>query len=207
MKKILLLVILVAAGVAATTYLRKSEDHSPSAPKEKAMVVKTHSDAFNNSVDRVIDNYLGMKNAFVNSDTLQAKSMGEAFIKSLDSIPLMELDKDKVAVSATAKQSIDDLKANAGSMIIQPNITEMRRDFSMITEMMYPSFFQSINYEGKKLYLESCPMAFNENESASWLSDNAEIVNPYLGKNHPKFKSAMLNCGEVKDSVFIGNRK
>lgn len=208
MKKLLLLLIIVAACVAAYfAFFGNAKDNATSAPKQKAIVLKTHSDKFNNSVDRVIDNYLDMKNAFVNSDTALAKSMGMAFLNSLDSIPLQELDKDKVAVSATAKQSIDDIKANAGSMIIQPNITEMRRDFSMITEMMYPSFFQSINYEGKKLYLESCPMAFNDNESANWLSADAEIVNPYLGKDHPKYKAAMLNCGEVKDSVFIGNKK
>ena len=28
-----------------------------------------------------------------------------------------------------------------------------------------------------------------------------EIINPYLGKNHPEFKSGMLHCGEVKDSI------
>jgi hypothetical protein len=44
-------------------------------------------------------------------------------------------------------------------------------------------------------------MAFNDNETAFWLSDNREVVNPYLGKKHPKYASGMLHCGEVKDSL------
>ncbi|MBS1925917.1 MAG: DUF3347 domain-containing protein [Bacteroidetes bacterium] len=68
--------------------------------------------------------------------------------------------------------------------------------------MMYPAFFQSINYEGKKLYLQHCPMAFNDTEGADWLSSSDEIINPYLGKKHPKYKAGMLHCGEIKDSVL-----
>jgi len=66
---------------------------------------------------------------------------------------------------------------------------------------MYPSFFTAINYEGPKLYLENCPMAFSDSISANWISNSAEIVNPYLGKSHPIYKAGMLHCGEVKDSI------
>jgi hypothetical protein len=45
-------------------------------------------------------------------------------------------------------------------------------------------------------------MAFNENEPANWISNSQEIINPYLGKNHPKHKGTMLHCGEVKDSII-----
>jgi hypothetical protein len=44
-------------------------------------------------------------------------------------------------------------------------------------------------------------MAFNDNETAFWLSNSREVVNPYLGKKHPKYASGMLHCGEVKDSI------
>lgn len=207
MKKVLLLLILVAAVVAVYfAFFNKKKDNATPTPKEEPMVLKTHSDAFNNSVDNVITNYLSMKDAFVNSDTAQVKAMGRLFISSLDSIPLKELDKDKAAVSETAKASIEDIKANANSLLLQTDITEMRQDFNMVTQMMYPSFFKTINYEGKKLYLEHCPMAFNDTEGADWLSDNSQIMNPYLGKNHPKYHSTMLECGEVKDSVSIAKK-
>jgi hypothetical protein len=47
-------------------------------------------------------------------------------------------------------------------------------------------------------------MAFNDNEAAYWLSNSREVVNPYLGKKHPKYSSGMLHCGEVKDSLNYG---
>jgi hypothetical protein len=77
----------------------------------------------------------------------------------------------------------------------------MRKDFSMVTEMMYPSFFKAINYEGPKLYLQNCPMAFGEDNGANWISSSEEVINPYLGKIHPEYKATMLHCGEVKDTI------
>ena len=100
-----------------------------------------------------------------------------------------------------ASETIADLRRNAQSLLQQNNITEMRKDFSMVTEMLYPAFFKTINYEGEKLYLQHCPMAFDGDQGANWISNELEIVNPYLGKNHPKYKGTMLHCGEIKDTI------
>ena len=123
------------------------------------------------------------------------------FISMLDSIKVDELKNDTSTITAAAKASIADIRSNAVSLMAQTDITEMRQDFRMVTEMMYPGFFKTINYEGPKLYLENCPMAFGEDKAANWISNSAEIVNPYLGKNHPEYKGSMLHCGEVKDTI------
>ena len=44
-------------------------------------------------------------------------------------------------------------------------------------------------------------MAFGDDQAANWISNSTEIVNPYLGKRHPKYKAGMLHCGELKDSI------
>jgi len=95
---------------------------------------------------------------------------------------------------------MNDIKANAESLSAQKNITEMRQDFKSISENIYP-LLNTIHYEGKKLYWQNCPMAFGEDKGASWISNTEEILNPYLGKNHPEFKGAMLHCGEIKDTI------
>ena len=77
----------------------------------------------------------------------------------------------------------------------------MRKDFGMVSENLNP-FLRTINYEGEKIYWQFCPMAFGEDKGANWLSKTQEVINPYLGKNHPKYKADMLNCGEVKDSIM-----
>ena len=122
-------------------------------------------------------------------------------ISMLDSIPVSELNNDSANVSEVAKATIADIRANAVSLLSQADITEMRQDFRMMTEMMYPAFFNTINYEGQKLYLQHCPMAFGEDKGADWISNSEEIVNPYLGKNHPEYKGSMLHCGEIKDTI------
>ncbi len=76
----------------------------------------------------------------------------------------------------------------------------MREDFRMISENLYP-FLKTIKYEGSSLYWQNCPMAFGEGKEANWISNTKEIINPYLGKNHPEFKSSMLHCGEIKDTI------
>ncbi|MCP5542629.1 MAG: efflux RND transporter periplasmic adaptor subunit [Akkermansiaceae bacterium] len=43
------------------------------------------------------------------------------------------------------------------------------------------------------LYVVHCPMAFQGN-GADWLSDSAEVINPYFG-------DAMLHCGSVTDTL------
>ncbi len=171
--------------------------------KTEPIVLKQHSDAFNNSVDKLVTAYLSIKDAFVEADTSLVKKNTADFISLLDSIHLTELKNDKAIIIQSAEASINDIRSNAVSLMAQKDITEMRQDFSMVTEMMYPAFFKTINYEGPKLYLQNCPMAFGDDKGANWLSNSTEIVNPYLGKNHPEYRGSMLHCGEVKDTIKV----
>jgi Protein of unknown function (DUF3347) len=203
MKKLLIFLLLViGGGLAAYFFLFKSKEQGPAAPPLAHIQLKKHSEGFNKSVDSLVNAYLSIKNAFVDADTVNVKKATNEFIALLDHLPIDELKKDTSLIFETVKGNIIDIKSNAVSLLQQTDITEMRHDFSTVTEMMYPSFFTAINYEGNKLYVAKCPMAFNETTPANWISNSAEIVNPYLGKNHPKYKSGMLNCGDVVDSIF-----
>lgn len=201
MKKILpLIAVLLVVVVVYFVFFNKKKNNVDD-PKQQSIVLKKHSDAFNNSTDSVVIAYLDIKNAFVNSDTASAKAATRNFIVLLDRLPVEELKKDTATIFETVQSNIVDIKSNATSLLNQTDITEMRKDFSMVTEMMYPSFFTAINYEGPKLYVENCPMAFSDSVAANWISNSSEIVNPYMGKNHPTYHSGMLACGSVKDSI------
>ena len=112
-----------------------------------------------------------------------------------------DASSNTASIFETVKANLTDIRMNAESLLKQTNITEMRQDFRMVSEMLYPSFFRTINYEGEKMYWQNCPMAFGEGKEANWISNTEEIVNPYLGKNHPEFKATMLHCGELKDTI------
>lgn len=201
MKRIIWVLILLVAVFAVYWFIFKKTPHGPSAPKQAPIALKKHSAAFNTSVDSVVTAYLSIKNAFIEDDTASVKRSTVLFIALLDRLPVDELKADTATIFETVTGNITDIKSNAQSLLTQTDITEMRKDFSMVTEMMYPSFFTAINYEGNKLYVANCPMAFNDEVAANWITDSKTIVNPYMGKHHPKYKAGMLNCGEIKDSI------
>ena len=169
--------------------------------KEKPMTLEKHSKEFNNSINKVVEQYILIKDALVIADTAAIKKSVIGFIEGIQNIDTTELKKDTSAVFETVMFALTDMQTNASSMLNQHEITEMRRDFSGLTEVMYPTFFNAIVYEGPTLYLQNCPMAFNDNEPANWISNTKEIINPYMGKNHPKYKAGMLNCGDIKDTI------
>lgn len=201
MKKVLGLLVILLVAFAVYWFMFRKNGGPANDIKPAPIALKKHSEAFNASIDKMINGYLAVKDAFVDADTAKAKEKTRELISLLDSIPLGELKNDTAVIVESAKSSIADIRSNAASLLTQTDITEMRQDFRMITDMMYPAFFKIINYEGPKLYLENCPMAFGEDKDANWISNSAEIVNPYLGKKHPEYKATMLHCGEVKDTI------
>lgn len=182
-------------------FIAKKSEVVQTETKQAGIVLKTHSDTFNHSINQMIDTYLGVKDAFVEDDTANIKLKTTEFCSVLESMNLKELENDSSGVYETVNMTKLDIISNAKSLLQQKDITEMRRDFSAMTDVMYPTFFNAIKYEGPALYLQNCPMAFNDTEPANWISNNKEIVNPYMGKHHPKYQSGMLNCGEIKDTI------
>lgn len=203
MKRVLAIVFLALFVVAAWWLFFKKD--KPATQEEQvtneAIKVKKHSDEFNAGIDRMLNSYFAMKDAFVEADTAAVRPAALKFLADVDQVPLEELNQDDPKISAVASQQISDIKANAEPIIAETDITEMRHDFHMVSENLYP-FLKTIGYEGEKIYWQNCPMAFNDDIPANWLSETREIVNPYLGKKDPKYKAGMLNCGEVKDSIY-----
>jgi hypothetical protein len=199
MKSLLAIIFLAAVLFGAWWFFLKKDTHETE-PKQEAIKLHKHSNEFNQSISDVVNNYLSMKNAFVDADTIKIKLNGQKFITTIDSLKIKELQKDDSTVLLAAQQEVSDIKANAEAMLQENNLTEMRQDFRMVSENLYP-FLKTIGYEGPKLYWQNCPMAFGENKEGNWLSNTSEIINPYLGKNHPEYKSTMLGCGETKDSL------
>ncbi|MDQ6889929.1 MAG: DUF3347 domain-containing protein [Bacteroidota bacterium] len=198
--KSLLAVIFLAAILLGAWWLFFKTDSTGSQPKQESIKVSRHTSEFNESVSQTVMSYLAMKDAFVDADTAKVKTNGQGFITTIDNLKLTDLQKEDPKILAAVRQEISDIKVNAEAMLQEKDITEMRQDFRMVSENLYP-FLKTIGYEGEKLYWQNCPMAFGENKEGNWISNTKEIINPYLGRNHPEFKSSMLNCGETKDTL------
>ncbi|HEX7457603.1 MAG TPA: DUF3347 domain-containing protein [Ginsengibacter sp.] len=192
MKRLLAIIFLALVLFGAYWFFFKKDTHS-SEPKPEAIKIKKHSEEFNQSITNSINEYIILRNAFADADTMKIKGQSQKFIASVDSLKLDDLKKDDSLIVASAQQQVSDIKANAQDILQQKDITEMREDFRMVSENLYP-FLRTISYEGPKLYWQNCSVAFGEDKEGSWLSNTSEIINPYLGKNHP-------DCGEIKDSL------
>ena len=199
MKRILFIALLAVAAIALYFFVFKKED-APEGPKQQPLTTKKHSDTFNKSIDSLLQNYFVMKDAFVNADSIAAKQQSMAMTAFINRINMDELKKDTTGIFQTATDQLASIKINLESMGQSQTITDMRHDFKDLGENLYP-LIKTIHYEGKTLYWQNCGMPFGENTSANWISDAAEVVNPYLGKNHPEYKSSMLHCGEVQDTI------
>jgi hypothetical protein len=199
MKKFLrlLLVLLVIFGVY-WFFFRQKKDRGP---RQQPLTVKKHSQPFNQSINDALNSYFDLQTSFVDADTNGIKIHAAKFMTLLDSIQIQELKKDTAGIFESAQLQIGDIKANTNSILMQTDLTEMRKDYRMVSEALYP-FLKTVRYEGPILYWHNCGMPFGENTTANWISKTYEIVNPYLGKNHPVYKSGMLRCGVVQDSIY-----
>jgi hypothetical protein len=199
MRKLFALLVIVALAIGVWWMFFKDKSHD-SGPKQQPLKVGKHSPEFNQSVAAVVTEYLSLKEAFVNADTAKVKEQEKKLGVALDSLKVDELKKDTTSIFQSAQMLIGDIRSNGDAILKETDITEMRQDFRMVSENLFP-LLKMIHYEGTKLYWQNCPMAFGEGKDGSWLSNTEEIINPYLGKNHPEFKGSMLHCGEIKDTI------
>lgn len=201
MRKIVLVVLVLILAIGGYYWYKFSNaGKGDSGPKQAPLTLKKHSNTFNQAITTAMNAYFDMKAAFVDADTTKAKESCRKFVQLMDSIPFDELKKDTTGIYEIAFNDLSNIRSNAESLLVQADITEMRKDFGMVSENLYP-FLRTINYEGANMYWQNCPMAFGDDKGANWISNTKEIINPYLGKNHPEFKGTMLHCGEIKDTI------
>jgi len=176
---------------------QKQEDETQSKGTSK------HSNSFNSSVQSAMDSYQRLTEAFVNWDSSAIVHRSSELKYKLDSINFYgfppALITAPVDTLALAKQDLQAMAANK-------NITDKRRDLNSLTQHLY-NFLSVVQYDEKKIYLQECPMAFNDTEPGDWLSESKSIRNPYMGLHHPTYGSAMIDCGDTKSTIdFTSNR-
>jgi hypothetical protein len=201
MKKVLFLVVF--AAVAAGVYwffVRPSP--SPKAPKTPPIQVKQHSPAFNAQVDRLLALYMNLGDCIGAIDTAEAKSTATELINLCDQFPLQEFEKDTTHIGGTIRVQLSDIRANAQSLILQTQLEEMRQDYRMVSESLYP-FLKTIAYTGQPLNWYFTVDPFGPGTEANWLGwRGKEIRNPYFGKMHPTLGDKFWSQGEIKDSII-----
>ena len=161
-----------------------SGDKSSEIPKKKDVSMD-----FIMQLNTVFDQYILLKNAFVQSDVKKANKAAQEVQKSLTKVDMKLLTDD------THMQWMDilgNLDKQIKLIISSGKIEEQRTAFSEFSNQFYKAI-KTFGLMGKTTYYQFCPMAF-DNKGAYWLSESKTIRNPYFGDK-------MMDCGETKETL------
>lgn len=176
------------------TAQEENHDESMHAATEEAPAQASASQfqvdaAFQKQLSDVFTAYVSLKDAFVATNSTQVKEAAAKVQESLSKTDMMLLTgvahNDWMTYSGGLESSLKEIQAS-------DDIEAQRTSFSKLSDNMYKSI-KAYGLGGATAYYEYCPMAFN-NTGGYWLSDIAEIRNPYFGDK-------MLKCGSVQEQL------
>lgn len=199
MKKFLLaLLVFAVAGFLVWKFVFDGKKNSAdSGNKPQALVVSKHSEAFNASVQRMLNDYYELTEAFVQWDTAAVGKSILALRVSVDSLQLREMEKDS-AVYPTALMQWEAVQSELTGLQSDSTLDEKKASLNMLSQQLF-DLLRIVRYDVARIYFQECPMALNNYEMAgNWLSPVDSIRNPYLGTKDPKYGKEMLTCGSTK---------
>jgi hypothetical protein len=200
MRPIFLFIFLILAGVGIIAWLVLSRPAQKQLEtKQSAITVSKHSEGFNNAVSGVLDMYNNISESLVAWDSAAASANAAKLTEGLNAVPLDNLKKDS-GIYETAQMFVENAKGEIQTIASEKSIRTQREAFHSLTDNLY-QFLNVVQYDREVLYLQECPMAFDDNKTAQWLSEKEEIRNPYLGLYHPTYGKGMLKCGETKTKL------
>jgi membrane fusion protein, copper/silver efflux system len=150
------------------------------------------SPAFQAQLTLLTEEYFKVKNSLVNDDAAATQKAASAVQSVLNKVDMTLVKGPAHNQWMTIRTEVD--KA-AGMMSKEKDIAKQRVYFAPLSQA-FLSLTETFGLTKDKVYKEFCPMAF-DNKGAYWLSESAEIRNPYFGKS-------MLTCGEVKATYLKG---
>lgn len=178
--------------VACSSNDEKKSDET----KSTALNKNNNSAAFNIAFAGLMDNYYHLKDNFITESDTIINVYAKKLMQAADSLPLNELKADSTIV-ATAKTTTAGISAEIQGLLGEKDIEAKRKSFAVLSEEVY-DLIRTVQYDKAIVYHLHCPMALNNN-GANWLSNAAEIRNPYIPKK-------MLTCGEVTDSLNFAKK-
>ncbi len=205
MKKFLTVIFFLAVSLFVVWKFVLKKEKKDSGPAPVGLSVSKHSDVFNQSMTRMMEDYYALTEAFVNWDTASVNINAAEFKMSVDSLKLEEMKKD-TAIYPTVESQWRVVKSEIDGLIADAELGEKKESLNMLSQMVF-DLLRIVKYDAAKVYYQECPMALNNyGASAFWLSNDGsddKRRNPYLGLHDPKYGKAMLICGNTRDSIRI----
>ena len=161
-------------------------------PEDKTNVIPNKMEVsmdFTMQLNTVFDQYIVLKDAFVQSDTKKAIQSALEVQKAISKVDMKLLTGDAHIQWMDISGNLDkQIKIIASS----GKIEDQRIGFSSFSDQFYKAI-KTFSLSEKTAYYQFCPMAF-DNKGAYWLSESKTIRNPYFGEK-------MIDCGETKETL------
>ncbi|MFH5831474.1 efflux RND transporter periplasmic adaptor subunit [Halalkalibaculum sp. DA384] len=142
--------------------------------------------AFRKQLTALTEPYSDISTALAGDNIDNAMSALDHFEETFSAVD-MELirDQDQMKTWMDHQQTIDRL---VHAMQKTEDIEAFRNQFASLSDALTKTF--TVFGVDRTLHLQYCPMARDE-KGAYWLSENSEIINPYMGQE-------MLTCGSTE---------
>ena len=151
--------------------------------------VSKHSEAFNQSVVRILDEYVKLTNQFASGDAESISSSSQTLKSAMDSLKIEELKVDTL-IYQTALQPYENARTELASIIADPSMEEKRGSLNIFSNELF-NLLSTVRYDMAKLYWFECPNAFGEGRQGNWISMSEKGINPYGQKD----------CAELRTTV------
>ncbi len=155
---------------------------------QEAVTQETAEKGFYEYLNEVVVNYLDLKNALVETDSVNSIPASKML-----SDQLIKIDPNWFEASRQGfwNTQFNNIKVHAEKLASEQGIEDQRVQFEHISNMLI-TIIKTFGTESDTLYLQHCPMV-DDNRGADWISSEEGIRNPYFGYK-------MMKCGRVMET-------
>lgn len=146
--------------------------------------VKADTATLTKDFNAVIKSYIDVKNALVEGNEATAKAKAATFLAAVSTVS----DKDMTPAQRKTWKAYADKLSFDSRHISESTIDHQREHFATLSSNLL-MVLKEFKLNTTTLYKQYCPM-----KKFYWVSETAALKNPYYG-------SAMLSCGENKETL------
>jgi Cu(I)/Ag(I) efflux system membrane fusion protein len=157
---------------------------------EHKMMHKSVNPEFSSQLEKVFKAYFDIQQALASDKYDRASSAADGMKDALAGIDMKLLTDENHQLWMKDAGALEKILSEA---VKAKDIEQLRQSFALLSEQLFAVGKQFGAPGESAIYQLKCPMAFN-NRGATWLQQDKETRNPYLG-------STMLKCGSVIEVI------
>jgi hypothetical protein len=152
--------------------------------------IKTISSVqFDSSVNKMVNDYVSLKNNFIVTNDSMINFYSRQLMKDADSLNFNGFQSDS-AIVVQANLNAQSISAEIQGLLGETSLNGKQKSFYLLSEEIF-DLLKLVHYNKQTVYRFECATAL-DGSNVSWLSNSAEIKNPYQPNS---------SCGKITDKI------